>query len=142
MTAEHRKLATIMFTDMVCYSTLTQKNEALALTLLAEQRALLRGIFRKHGGREIEAVQRAIDETEKIAMPQFFWTRIYLVVANVQLGRTKEAHVAMTELLKLYPGIATKWGYHTDMDNMSAHYTAVMTEGLRKAGLFDPDAGK
>jgi len=45
-----------MFTDMVGYSTLTQKNEALALELLDEHRGLLREAFARHGGREIEAV--------------------------------------------------------------------------------------
>jgi len=53
---EVRRLATIMFTDMVGYSALVQKNEALALELLDEQRAILRGAFAEHGGREIEAV--------------------------------------------------------------------------------------
>jgi adenylate cyclase len=53
---EVRRLATIMFTDMVGYSALVQKNEALALALLDEQRAILRAAFAEHGGREIEAV--------------------------------------------------------------------------------------
>mgnify|MGYP001596991784 CR=1 FL=1 len=35
----HRKLAAIMFTDMVGYSQLTRKNEPLALDLLEEHRA-------------------------------------------------------------------------------------------------------
>ena len=56
MSEERRQLATIMFTDMVGYSALTQKNEALALTLLDEQRRLLRALFAEHRGREIEAV--------------------------------------------------------------------------------------
>jgi len=53
--AEHRKLAAIMFTDMVGYSALTQRNEALALTLLRAQQQLLRPIFAQHGGREVKS---------------------------------------------------------------------------------------
>src|ERR1041384_6021775 len=51
---EHRKLAAIMFTDMVGYSALVQRNEALALELLEEHRQLLRGLFPKFNGREVE----------------------------------------------------------------------------------------
>jgi hypothetical protein len=45
---EHRKLAAIMFTDMVSYSALMESDEALALHLLEEHRGLLRSIFPKH----------------------------------------------------------------------------------------------
>jgi adenylate cyclase len=43
-----------MFTDMVGYSALAQRNEALALELLEEHRRLLRPIFPGFGGREVE----------------------------------------------------------------------------------------
>jgi len=58
VTAEstERKLAAIMFTDMVGYSALAQRNEALALDLLAEHQRRLRPIFLQHGGREIKAI--------------------------------------------------------------------------------------
>ncbi|MGZ8557855.1 MAG: adenylate/guanylate cyclase domain-containing protein [Chitinophagaceae bacterium] len=48
-----RRLSAIMFTDMVGYSAITQKNEALALDLLEEHRKILRPFFEKHDGREI-----------------------------------------------------------------------------------------
>ncbi|HEY2388453.1 MAG TPA: adenylate/guanylate cyclase domain-containing protein [Candidatus Binatia bacterium] len=51
-----RKLAAIMFTDMVGYSALAQRNEALALDLLVEHQRQLRPIFLRHGGREIKAI--------------------------------------------------------------------------------------
>ena len=51
-----RRLAAIMFTDMVDYTTMSEKNEALALTLLEDHRQLLRPVFVKHGGREVKTV--------------------------------------------------------------------------------------
>ncbi len=53
---KQRKLAAIMFTDMVGYSALTQKNESLAIELIEEHRQLLRPIFPKYGGKEVETV--------------------------------------------------------------------------------------
>ena len=51
---EQRKLAAIMFTDMVGYSALSQRNEALALELLEEHRGVLRGLIPEHQGTEIK----------------------------------------------------------------------------------------
>ncbi|MBI2928411.1 MAG: hypothetical protein HYY24_22305 [Verrucomicrobia bacterium] len=47
---EQRKLAAIMFTDMVGYSALAQRNQALALGLLEEHRRVVRGIAPSSGG--------------------------------------------------------------------------------------------
>jgi len=55
-TTQERRLSAIMFTDMVGYSALTQDDEELAVELLEEHRVILRSIFRKHQGREIEIV--------------------------------------------------------------------------------------
>ncbi len=55
-TTEHRKLAAIMFTDMVGYSALAQRNEALALELLEEHWALLRPLFPRFNGTEIKTI--------------------------------------------------------------------------------------
>jgi class 3 adenylate cyclase len=53
---EQRKLAAIMFTDMVGYSALAQRDEGLALELLEEHRALLRPAFLKHQGQEVKSI--------------------------------------------------------------------------------------
>src|SRR5438552_2908281 len=53
---EQRKLAAIMFTDMVGYSTLAQRDDKLALELLEEHRRLLREIFPRFNGTEIKTI--------------------------------------------------------------------------------------
>ncbi len=55
MEIEERKLAAIMFTDIVAFSAMAQENEGQSLELLAEHNRLLRPIFRKHSGQEIKA---------------------------------------------------------------------------------------
>jgi len=56
MSTEQHRLATFMFTDMVGYSALAQRDDALAADLLAEHRRVLRSIFAAHNGRELDAV--------------------------------------------------------------------------------------
>jgi len=51
-----RRLAAIMFTDMVGFTSLTQRDEPLAMGLLDEQRRLVRPILAQHKGREVQTV--------------------------------------------------------------------------------------
>src|ERR1700676_4729247 len=53
---EQPKLAAIMFTDMVGYSALSQRDDKLALELLEEHRQLLRKIFPEFNGTEIKTI--------------------------------------------------------------------------------------
>src|SRR5947209_11820173 len=56
VSTEQRKLAAIMFTDMVGYSALSQRDDQLALELLKEHRQLLREIFPRFNGTEIKTI--------------------------------------------------------------------------------------
>src|SRR5205809_60353 len=56
MPTEERKLAAIMFTDMVGYSALAQRDDKVALELLEEHRRLLRELFPQFHGTEIKTI--------------------------------------------------------------------------------------
>jgi adenylate cyclase len=51
-----RHLATIMFTDMVGYTALGQKDESVSITLIQESNNLLRPIFQRHGGAIVKTI--------------------------------------------------------------------------------------
>ena len=56
MSAEERRLAAIMFTDIVGYSALAERDEALAMELLKLHHEMLRPLFPKHRGEEIKTI--------------------------------------------------------------------------------------
>jgi adenylate cyclase len=51
-----RRLAAIMFTDLVGYTALGQRNESLSLALVEEQRRVIRPVLARHGGREVKTI--------------------------------------------------------------------------------------
>lgn len=56
MSEGQRQLAAIMFTDIVGFTSLAQRNETMAMRLLEEHRKLVRPCFAKHWGREIKTI--------------------------------------------------------------------------------------
>src|SRR5437879_12757872 len=56
VSTEQRKLAAIMFTDMVGYSALYQRDDQLALEVFEEHRQLLREIFPRFNGTEVKTI--------------------------------------------------------------------------------------
>ncbi|HZW85760.1 MAG TPA: adenylate/guanylate cyclase domain-containing protein, partial [Nitrososphaerales archaeon] len=56
MVEGERRLAAIMFTDIVGYTALTESNESLAMDLLREHREIVRPILQEHSGREIKTI--------------------------------------------------------------------------------------
>ncbi|HXW94908.1 MAG TPA: tetratricopeptide repeat protein [Nitrososphaerales archaeon] len=56
MSQGERRLAAVMFTDMVGYTALTQSNESQALQVLDRHNRLLRPFFHKFHGREVKTI--------------------------------------------------------------------------------------
>ncbi|MFA5833606.1 MAG: protein kinase [Bacteroidota bacterium] len=54
--AQKRRLSAIVFTDMVGYSALAQKNESLSLELLAQQQVIVRSVVPNFSGKEIDTI--------------------------------------------------------------------------------------
>src|SRR5579871_6743479 len=51
-----RQLVAIMFTDIVGYTALTQRNEALALQLVERHWRIIRPILARFGGKEVKTI--------------------------------------------------------------------------------------
>jgi adenylate cyclase len=55
-----RRLAAIMFTDMVGYIALGQRNETLSLAPVKDQKKLTRPVLARHNGREAKTIGDAL----------------------------------------------------------------------------------
>jgi adenylate cyclase len=123
-----RRLAAIMFTDMVGYSALSQKNESLALELLEEHRKILRQIFPKFSGREIDTAgdsffvefQSAVD-----AVNCAIEIQTEILKRNVSAGEEKQINIR----IGLHIGDVVQLGsnVHGDGVNIAARLEPLCT---------------
>ncbi|HLE00456.1 MAG TPA: adenylate/guanylate cyclase domain-containing protein [Bdellovibrionota bacterium] len=95
-----RKLAAIMFTDIVRYSALSHTNEALALELLEEHRAIARRIFAEFRGKEVKTIGDAFLVTFESALDAVECAT-HLQIAH----RERNRGVASARAMKLRIGI-------------------------------------
>ena len=98
MSSGERRLAAVMFTDIVGYTTLTQRNESDTNRLLEEHRALVRPLLASHGGRVIKTIGDAFLVEFKSALDA--------VLCSLAIQHMKHARkVARGETLSLRIGI-------------------------------------
>jgi class 3 adenylate cyclase len=91
MSGEQRRLAAVMFTDIVGYSSLTQKNERLALGLLEEHRKIVRPIVARYNGREIKTIGDAflLEFGSALEAKCLMWLRLSVSSADRYLDDAK-----------------------------------------------------
>jgi adenylate cyclase len=126
--AEERKLAAIMFTDMVGYSALSQRDDKLALELLEEHRVLLRGVFPRFHGHEIKTIGDAflVEFGSALEAAQ--------CAIEIQRGLAKRNHdVSRDRRIELKIGIHIGDVTHRDGD--------VYGDGVNIASRIEPLAG-
>ena len=103
MSEGERRLAAIMFTDMVGYTALGQTNETLSLALVNEQRKLIRPILIKHNGREV----KTIGDSFLVA----FSSALDAVRCAYDIQRiTREFNISLPEARKLHLRIGVHLG--------------------------------
>ncbi|MBI3023150.1 MAG: adenylate/guanylate cyclase domain-containing protein, partial [Thaumarchaeota archaeon] len=56
MSDDQRRLSATVFTDMVGYTSLSQRNESRALQLLEKHNTLIRSILKQHKCREVKTI--------------------------------------------------------------------------------------
>lgn len=113
-----RMLSAIMFTDMVGYSAIAQSNEELALALLAEHRRVLRPLFARFAGKEIEAVGDAFFVEFSSAL-QAGRCAIAIQQALHERNRTAAAEQQISVRIGVHLGDVVHTGEHVHGDGVN-----------------------
>lgn len=78
---------------------------------------------------------RALEEVQRTNLPGFFWQLALEAMALAQLGRDKDAKLAIARLLTLKPDIAEKFREQVGMWQVPGPLVDAMADGLRRGGL-------
>ena len=98
MAEGERRLAAIMFTDIVGYTSLTQKDESSTLQALEKHRSLVRPLFTSHGGREVKTIGDAFLVE--------FQSALNAVLCSIAIQQTMhDRKIATGEMISLRIGI-------------------------------------
>jgi TolB-like protein/class 3 adenylate cyclase len=82
--------------------------------------------------------EAALTEAESINVPTIFWNHVVLAAGYGQLSRQAEAATAAERLLAVYPDFEANAFNEFRKYNFSDELSALMADGLRKAGLEIP----
>jgi adenylate cyclase len=83
--------------------------------------------YRKH------RYQEALEATQQIAMPDFYYTHFFRAISYAQLGEMEKAHTEAAEVLRLKPDFA--FMEEARIWNNPKRYADHLAEGTKKAGL-------
>jgi adenylate cyclase len=80
----------------------------------------------------------ALAMAQKLDLPDFFWTPLSFAMIYAQLGRLDEARAALYEALAQQPDFAQRPRHYIGAYVFPEEVVEQMMDGLRKAGLPDP----
>ena len=123
-----RRLAAIMFTDMVGYTARAQENEALAMELLEEHQNLLRPVFSHFCGREVKTIGDAF----LVEYP----SALQAAQCGVEIQRVLKERNALVEAAKR---IEIRIGIH--LGDVVSKGTDVFGDSVNVASRIEPLAG-
>ena len=130
MSESERRLAAIMFTDVVGFSSLSEKNEALALNLLEDHRGVVRPIISKHHGLEIKTMGDAFLVEFASALEALRCAfEMQQALHEMNSGRTPDKRVVIRVGIHVGDVVASKGDVYGDAVNVASRIEPLAEPG-------------